>query len=809
MTETPKSPAPPAAPPDSPPPDQPIRIPEICPALLLNDVLIFPNTIVPLAIASPAMISMVNDALSGHRVVAAFTRAPSPRTEKPEDQFFGIGTAAHIMKMFRMPDGTIRLLVQGLTRIKRTEVLATDPYLQVRIEPLEIPRNTNVQIEGLTRKVLSDFSKYAEEHSLPDEVRIAVHNISDPGALADIVASNLNLPITDRQALLENNDLEPRLTLVATHLARELELLRIGTEIRSKVEQELEENQKEYYLREQLKAIRKELGEESEGGAEIAEFEKRVADAGLPAQAAEAAKKELDRMRVMSVSSAEYSVSRTYIEWLVSLPWNKATSDEIKLEDAEIRLNMDHYGLDEVKTRILEFLAVRKLRKTHRGPILCFAGPPGVGKTSLGQSIAGALNRQFIRMSLGGVRDEAEIRGHRRTYVGAMPGRIMQSIRRVSVNNPVLMLDEIDKLGMDFRGDPASALLEVLDPAQNSTFADHYLDVEFDLSTVFFITTANDIGQIPGPLRDRMEIIEIPSYITDEKIQIGLRYLLPRQREENGLKPSHLDITEEGMRALVRGYTREAGVRKLEQRIGSVCRKIARVVADGKRKTVTLTAKNVAQYLGPALFAEDDLPPEPRVGVALGLAWTPVGGEILVIESTLMSGSGKLQVTGQLGDVMKESAQIALSYMRSHSAELGINDDKFVKFDIHLHVPEGATPKEGPSAGVALALSLASLLTGNPVRNDICMTGEITLSGNVLPVGGIREKIVAAARRGISDIIIPADNEKDLFYVPDHVKSRVRFHPVETVSQVLEFGMLPPKVKSKNSKSKTRRKAVA
>lgn len=767
--------------------DGPIRIPETCPALLLNDVLVFPNTIVPLAISSPAMISMINDALAGHRVVAAFSRAQSPRSDKPEDQFYSIGTAAHIMKMFRMPDESIRVLIQGMVRIKRLEILKTDPYLQVKIQPLPIPRESTIQIEGLTRTVVSDFSKYAEENALPDEVRIAVHNISDPGALADIVASNLNLSIGEKQQILEENALEARLTVVATHLSRELELLKIGTEIRGKVERELESNQKEYYLREQLKAIRRELGEEGETSAEIGEFEKKVTEAALPSHAAEAVRKELERMRVMSVSSAEYSVSRTYVEWLVSLPWSKASVDELNLVQAEKELDEDHYGLGEVKTRILEFLAVRKLKKDNRGPILCFAGPPGVGKTSLGRSIARSMNREFVRMSLGGVRDEAEIRGHRRTYVGAMPGRIVQSLRRVGVKNPVIMLDEIDKLGMDFRGDPASALLEVLDPAQNYTFSDHYLDVEFDLSSVFFITTANDVGLIPGPLRDRMEIIEIPSYITDEKVQIGLRYLMPRQIEESGLKSSHLVITEDGMRAIIRGYTREAGVRRLEQRIGAICRKIARGVAEGKRKRASVTAKSVAQYLGPAPFAEDGLPEEPQIGVALGLAWTPVGGEILVIESTSMPGSGRLQVTGQLGEVMKESAQIALSFLRAHARDLGIAEDSFVKNDVHLHVPEGAQPKEGPSAGIALASSLASLLSQKPVRNDLCMTGEITLTGQVLPVGGIREKIVAAARRGITTIVMPKANEKDLFYVPDHIKSRLKFHFVHDLDQALKL----------------------
>jgi ATP-dependent Lon protease len=800
---TPPASTPPTKEPPAPEGEQ-IRIPEVLPAMLINDVIIFPNTIAPLVITAEPVIRLVNDVLSGPKMLAVFARVPKPPSEHPEDQFFRVGTVVQILKMFRVPDGTLRILVQGLVRVERQDTVETSPYLKVRVNILRTQPSTSMEIEALMKRIVSDFTKLADAgQGVPEEVKIAVYNIGDPGALADIVSSNLNIALDQKQEILNAVTLKERLGLVATALARELKLVQLGSEIQDRVESEMAHGQREYLLREQLKAIRKELGEDTEGAAEVAEFERQIADAGMPPLAAEAASKELDRMRRMSPASAEYTVSRTYLEWLVSLPWNKYTVEELDVEKAQKILDRDHYGLEDVKNRILEFLVVRKLKATGKGPILCFVGPPGVGKTSLGRSIASALNRSFWRMSLGGVRDEAEIRGHRRTYVGALPGRIIQAIRRVGYHNPVLMLDEVDKLGADFRGDPASALLEVLDPEQNSSFQDHYLDVEFDLSKVFFITTANDMNAIPGPLRDRMEIIEIGSYITSEKVQIARHYLVPRQIEENGLLKSQIKFTDKGIEAIVQGYTREAGVRKLEQQIASVCRKVARAVVTGRRELTTVTEKNLHDYLGPAHYLEETVKNVPGVGVALGLAWTPVGGDVLVIESTWMPGSKQLQVTGQLGDVMKESAQIAFSYLRANWKKYHIDVEELAKRDVHIHVPEGATPKDGPSAGVTLATSLASLFSGVPVRRGLGMTGEITLAGRVLPVGGLREKIVAASRHGLKTIVLPRANEKDLYSVPLHVRKTLSFKFVDTIDDVLELALEPEttaKTKAKRSR---------
>jgi ATP-dependent Lon protease len=770
-----------------------ITIPGVLPVMLLNDVVIFPNTIVPVVVSDEKMVKLVNDALSSSRMLATFTRITTPASEKPEDQFYHVGTASQILKMFRVPDGTMRLLVQGLLRIERKRTVSTEPYLVVEVEPLSVEQKRTLRVEALMRRLSGDFNKLAEySQQIPEEVKIAVYNINEPGALADIIASNLNIPMATKQRILEETRLEERLSLVVAQLSHELKIVRLGSKIQSEVESEIDQNQREYYLREQMKAIRKELGEEDDVNAEVEEFQQKIKAAEMPQQALDAAHKELDRLKRMSTASSEYTVSRTYLEWLVSLPWNKASKDELDLDKAEKTLNRDHYGLSDVKNRILEFLAVRKLKQTGKGPILCFVGPPGVGKTSLGKSIASAMKREFVRMSLGGMRDEAEIRGHRRTYVGALPGRIIQSVRRVAVNNPVMMLDEIDKLGSDFRGDPASALLEVLDPAQNSTFQDHYLDVEFDLSKVFFITTANDAVQIPSPLRDRMEIIEISSYITDEKVQIARDYLVPRQVEENGLKKSDVRFSEKGLAKIIEGYTREAGVRKLEQQIAAICRKVARSAATGKTERCSISEKNVEKYLGPPHFQEEMLAKTSQIGVAHGLAWTPVGGDVLVIESTWMPGAKQLQVTGRLGDVMKESAQIALSYLRAHADHYHLDNEVFSRRDIHIHVPEGATPKDGPSAGITITTSLASLFMNRPVMQDLGMTGEITLSGNILPVGGLREKIVAASRAGLKILILPKSNEKDLYFVPEHIKKRLKFHFVENIAEVLKLALMPP-----------------
>ncbi len=793
MPETDRPPdAPPMAYPP-PPGDKPesLVIPDVLPAMLLNDVIIFPNIIVPLVITDERMVRLVNDALGGSKMIAVFARVPDPAGDGIENQFYAVGTAVQILKMFRVPDGSIRLLVQGLARIRRLEITRTDPYLTVRIEQMGTDRRRSLKVEALMRTISDEFRRVIDySHQIPDEVKIAIYNITDPAVLGDIVASNLNVKTEQKQVILQTFNLEERLTKVASFVHHELILLQLGSKLQTDVEGELEKNQREFFLREQMKAIRRELGEEEDVGAELQELEKQVLEIGMSEEAQEVALKEINRLQRMSVASAEYTVSRTYVEWLVNLPWSKSSEDRLDVKDAERILNEDHYGLDDVKQRILEFLAVRKLKKTMKGPILCFVGPPGVGKTSLGRSIARAMNREFRRMSLGGMRDEAEIRGHRRTYIGALPGRIIQSIRRAAVNNPLLMLDEIDKLGQDFRGDPSSALLEVLDPEQNSTFQDHYLDVQFDLSRVMFITTANDVHAIPPPLRDRMEILQLPGYISPEKVQIAKHFLVPRQLDANGLKKSHLRFTDAGLEAIIAGYTREAGVRALEQQIAAVCRKVARNLAQGKKTKVSLTAKTVGDYLGVPRFLEDVATKEPEIGRATGLAWTPFGGDILAIESTWMPGSKTLQVTGRLGDVMKESAAIALSYLRANAKKFGVAEDVFRRRDIHIHVPEGATPKDGPSAGVTLCASLASLFLNTPVRNDIALTGEITLRGRVLPVGGLREKVVAAHRANIREILLPRQNEKDLQDVPENIRKQMKFVFVDRVDDVLNRALI-------------------
>lgn len=793
MPETDRPPAPPPTAYPPPPGEKPesLVIPDVLPAMLLNEVIIFPNIIVPLVVTDERMVKLVNDALSGSKMIAAFARVVEPAGEGIEDQFYDAGTAAQILKMFRVPDGSVRLLVQGLARIRRLELVSEDPYLVVRIEAMGVDRRRSLKIEALVRTISEEFRRVIDySHHIPDEVKIAIYNITDPAVLGDIVASNLNINVEEKQEILQTFNLEDRLTKVAGLVHHELKLLQLGSKIQTDVEGELEKSQREYFLREQMKAIRRELGEEEDVAAELQELEKQVMEVGMSEEAREVALKEVGRLKKMSMASAEYTVSRTYVEWLTALPWSKSSEDRLDVNDAERILNEDHYGLDDVKERILEFLAVRKLKKTMKGPILCFVGPPGVGKTSLGRSIARAMNRQFNRMSLGGMRDEAEIRGHRRTYIGALPGRIIQSIRRAGVNNPVLMLDEIDKLGQDFRGDPSSALLEVLDPEQNSTFQDHYLDVQFDLSRVMFITTANDTYAIPLPLRDRMEILQLPGYISPEKAQIAKNYLIPRQLEANGLKKTHLRFTSKGLEAIITQYTREAGVRALEQQIAAVCRKVARNLAQGKKARVAITEENVDDFLGVPRFLEDEAAKEPEVGRATGVAWTPFGGDLLAIESTWMPGSKTLQVTGRLGDVMKESAAIALSYLRANAAKFGVAEDIFRRRDIHIHVPEGATPKDGPSAGVTLCTSLASLFLNIPVRNDVALTGEITLRGRVLPIGGLREKVVAAHRADIREIILPRQNEKDLQEVPENIRKQMKFIFVDRVDQVLKQALL-------------------
>ncbi|MFH1009884.1 MAG: endopeptidase La [bacterium] len=793
----PIAPPPSAVPPPSGEKPEPLVMPEVLPVMLLGEVIIFPNVIVPLVVTDERMVKLVNDALSGAKMIAAFARIPQPIGEGIEEQFYNVGTAVQILKMFRVPDGSVRLLVQGLARIRRLELITTEPYLTVRVEPMAVDRRRSLRIEALMRTISDEFHRVIDySHQIPDEVKIAVYNITDPGVLGDIVTSNLNVKVEDKQEVLQTFDLEERLKKVASLVHHELKLLQLGSKIQTEVEGELEKSQRQYFLREQMKAIRRELGEEEDLGAELRELEKKVMEIGMSEEAQDIALKEISRLRNMSAASAEYTVSRTYVEWLIALPWSNSSEDRLDVEMAEEILNEDHYGLEDVKERILEFLAVRTLKKTMKGPILCFVGPPGVGKTSLGRSIARAMNRQFNRMSLGGMRDEAEIRGHRRTYIGALPGRIIQSVRRSGVNNPVLMLDEIDKLGQDFRGDPSSALLEVLDPEQNFSFQDHYLDVPFDLSRVMFSTTANDVHAIPLPLRDRMEILQLPGYISPEKVEIAKHYLVPRQLDANGLKKSHLRFRDTGLETIIAQYTREAGVRALEQQIAAICRKVARSLAKGEKTRVTVTPKNVADFLGVPRFLEDRAVKKAEVGRATGLAWTPFGGDILAIESTWMPGSKELQVTGRLGEVMKESAAIALSFLRANAAKFGVAEDIFRRRDIHIHVPEGATPKDGPSAGITLCASLASLFLNTPVRNDVALTGEITLRGRVLPIGGLREKVVAAHRAGIREIILPRQNEKDLQDVPENIRTRMNFIFVDRVEEVLKLVLLQkPNVK--------------
>ncbi len=785
------APPPGATPP--PPEEKPdiLVIPEVLPALLLSEVIIFPNVIVPLVVTDERMVKLVNDALSGSKIIATFARIVNPEGTEIENQFYDVGTAVQILKMFRVPDGSVRLLVQGLSRIRRVEIASTDPYLIVQIETMHVDRRRSLKVQALMRTISDEFHRVIDYSThIPDEVKIATYNITDPAVLGDIVVSNLNIKLEQKQDVLQTFNLEERLVKVANLVHHELKLLQLGSKIQTEVEGEMEKNQREYFLREQLKAIRRELGEEEDASAELLELENQIMESGMSEEAQEVALKELNRLKRMSMASAEYTVSRTYVEWLIALPWTKSSEDRLDINHAEKILNEDHYGLEDVKERILEFLAVRKLKQTMKGPILCFIGPPGVGKTSLGRSIARAMGRKFSRMSLGGMRDEAEIRGHRRTYIGALPGRIIQSLRRAEVNNPVVMLDEIDKLGQDFRGDPASALLEVLDPEQNFSFQDHYLDVQFDLSRVMFITTANDIATIPSPLRDRMEILHLSGYIRQEKVEIAKHYLVPRQLEENGLKKNHLLFTTKGLEAIVSFYTREAGVRKLEQRIAAVCRKVARNLAQKKAKKVTITPKNIGDYLGVPRWLEDKASKKPEIGRATGLAWTPVGGDILAIESTWMPGARALQVTGQLGDVMKESATIALSYLRANAEKFGMEEDVLKRRDIHIHVPEGATPKDGPSAGITLCTSLASLFLNAPVRNNVALTGEITLRGRVLPIGGLREKAVAAHRADIHEIILPRRNEKDLQDIPENIREQMKFIFVDRIDEVLEHALL-------------------
>ncbi len=771
-------------------PKEILEIPAELPLLPVRNTVLFPSMVLPLMVARGRSVKLVDHVLSGNRMLAVVAQK-DPSVEDPgEDDLFGHGSVGTILKMLKFPDETIRVLVRGIRRIRIKKITAREPFFRAEIEPLHSTLDSSVQVNALVQTIRSQFAKLIEASPiLPRETQVAAQNIDEPSMLADFVATNLNLKLEDMQEVLETVDVHQRLVKVARLLSREIEVLELGSKIQDEIKSQIDQSQREYYLRQQMKVIKKELGEDDSASREVEELQKRIQAAKMPDEARKEAEKELQRLSHMHPESAEYTVARTYLDWLCELPWSKSTEDNLDIREVRKALDEDHYGLDKPKERILEFLAVRKLKGQMKGPILCFVGPPGVGKTSLGRSISRAMGRKFERLSLGGVRDEAEIRGHRRTYVGALPGRIIRAMRKVGSNNPLIMLDEVDKLGADFRGDPSSALLEVLDPEQNFSFTDHYLDLPFDLSKVLFITTANVLDSIPGPLRDRMEVLELPGYIVEEKLEIVRRHVMPKQLDANGITAAHLEIRDPAIVKIAEEYTREAGVRQIEREIATICRKVAMQVAMGKTDKVTVNPEDLHGFLGPQKFFSEMAERVNVPGVAIGLAWTPTGGEVLFIEATRMPGGKRLALTGKLGEVMNESAQAAFSYIRSRTYELSIPDDFFEKTDIHVHVPAGAIPKDGPSAGITLATAMASLLTDRPVVPDLAMTGEITLRGKVLPVGGVKEKVLAAARQGIARVILPARNEKDLEEIPAEVKERLQFIFVDDMEKVLKIAL--------------------
>ncbi len=782
--------------------------------LPLKDVVVFPYLVFPLIIEDAHIEEMINQVLVKRQSIGVFTEANGGAQDGM--QVYKIGTRATILKLLPLSGGKTRLLIQGMERIKITEITQDDPYLHARVIPLKTAVNDRIKCEATIRSIKELLDKLASQSAIiSEEFLQPLLTQEDPEKFSDLLAANLEITTNERQELLEEPVLDKRLQRILEILNREWKVLEVTGEIQNKVNSQVDKTQREFILREQLKAIKMELGEdeeeeeEDEWEAEIEDLRKQVKKAKMPENVEKTALKEVERLVEMSPVAAEYTISRTYVDWLVSLPWSKETNDNIELPNAKKILDDDHYDLTDVKDRILEFLAVRKLKEQTKGPILCFAGPPGVGKTSLGRSIARAMGRKFVRFSVGGIRDEAEIRGHRRTYIGALPGRIIQMIKEAGTRNPVFMLDEIDKIGSDFRGDPASALLEALDPQQNQDFVDHYLDVKFDLSKVMFITTANVLYNIPDALRDRMEVIEIPGYITEEKIQIAKKYLVPRQLEENGLKKNQLKFRTDAIEKIIVDYTNEAGVRNLEREIARICRKVARQYAEGKGEVLTLRAGQVSGFLGPQKNFPELAGIEDEVGIATGLAWTPVGGEILFIESTVMKGGKNLTLTGHLGEVMRESAQAALSYIRAHADRYQVDPEFFKENDVHIHVPSGAVPKDGPSAGVTMATSLLSLLTNRPVRYDIAMTGEISLRGRVLPVGGIKEKVLAARRAGITRVILPKRNEKDVLEVPENIRSKMDFIFVEKLDEVFDIAIRREHKPARKSRGKKAGKAAA
>ncbi|GAB5046349.1 endopeptidase La [Thermodesulfovibrio sp. TK110] len=783
-----------------------IEIPEQLPILAVRDIVIFPYMIIPLFVGRDISVKAVEHALNTNRLILLLTQKDF-NVEIPEpSDLYEIGTVCMIMRMLRLPDGRLKILVQGLSKAKAIEFSQFEGFYLAKIEKIEDIqlKEFTLEHEALVRTVKEQLEKAISlGKNIPPDAMVIIENIDEPGRLADLIASNLGLKSSEAQQILEITDPFERLNKIREILNREIQLLTIQQKIKKEARDEIDKTQREYFLREQLKAIQKELGDIDEKAEEINEFRKKIEEAKMPEKVKEEAEKQLKRLERMHPDAAESAVIRTYLEWLTELPWSRSTEDRLDIKTAKEVLDKDHYDLEKVKERILEYLSVRKLKEKMKGPILCFIGPPGVGKTSLGRSIARALGREFVRISLGGVRDEAEIRGHRRTYVGALPGRIIQGIRQAGTNNPVFMLDEIDKLGMDFRGDPSSALLEVLDPEQNNSFVDHYLAVPFDLSNVMFICTGNIADTIPSALRDRMEIIYLSGYTEEEKLQIAKKYLIPKQLEEHGLNSSILKISDKAIRYIITHYTREAGVRNLEREIANLCRKVAKFIAEGKKKKFYITAEKVSKFLGaPKYLPEEELKKE-EVGVATGLAWTEAGGDVIYVEATIMKGKGNLILTGQLGDVMKESAQAALSYVKSKAKELNIDEKLFSTMDLHIHVPAGAIPKDGPSAGITMASAIASVFTGKPLRKDVAMTGEITLRGRVLPIGGLKEKVLAAKRMGIKTVIIPKRNKKDLEELPKYVKEGMKFILTESMDQVLKHIFTKTTTKTKTKQAVT------
>jgi ATP-dependent Lon protease len=777
-------------------------VPATLPVLPLRETVPLPDTLTPLAIGQERSIELVNDVLAGDRLlVMVASKNPELETPGPDD-LHDVGVVGAVARMIKVPDGTLRILVQGAQRVKLTDWVREAPYLVADVEELRDVVRESPELTALTRNVQETFTQIVEHVPyLPEELQLAVANIDDPSTLSHLIAGSLRLPTEEKQGLLEEVDVAKRLRRLAEVLARELEVISIGSEIQSQVQSEIDKGQREYVLRQQLKAIQDELGDYDESVEEARDLRAQLEDVKLPDDVRKQVDRELHRLEQLPTQAAEHGVIRGYLEWLASLPWGVSTEDDLDLKHAREVLDADHYDIEQVKDRILEFLAVRKLKPDARGSILCFAGPPGVGKTSLGKSVARALGRNFERISVGGVRDEAEIRGHRRTYIGAMPGTIVRALRDAGSDNPLFMIDEIDKMGADFRGDPSSAMLEVLDPEQNASFRDHYLDVPFDLSKVMFICTANDLDRIPGPLRDRMELISLSGYTEDEKLQIAKRYLVPRQIERNGLKKSWISFNDKALRLVVADYTREAGVRGLEREIGTLCRKVAREVAESSNgakpktpKKTTITPEKVRDLLGRARVHSEAKRRTAAPGVATGLAWTPVGGDVLFIEASATPGTGKLLLTGQLGDVMKESAQAALTWVKAnaHAVAPELEDAWFSDHDVHVHVPAGATPKDGPSAGITMATALASLISKRTVREDVAMTGEITLTGQVLPIGGLKEKALAAQRNAVKTVVAPALNEADVEDIPEHLRKKLRFVWVDQIGDVLEAALQTP-----------------